>query len=101
MKVTIVLFVIGAFGTKTKGLLKGLKDLEAGGRVEIIKMTALLRTARIPRSVLETRGDCCHSNSSEKPSENTNVKNSKGVSNWKIWNMNVEVITIVVGALGK
>ena len=31
MKVTIVPIVIGAFGTITKGLLKGLADLEAGG----------------------------------------------------------------------
>ena len=48
--------VIGAFGT-TKGLLKGLEDLEVGGRVETIQMTALLRTARILRRVLEIRGD--------------------------------------------
>ena len=31
MKVTIVPIVIGAFGTVTKGLLKGLEDLEVGG----------------------------------------------------------------------
>ena len=36
MKVTIVPIVISAFGTKTKGLLKGLEDLEVGGRVETI-----------------------------------------------------------------
>ena len=54
MKVTIVPIVIGAFGTITKGLLKGLKDLEVGGRVETIQITALLRTARILRRVLET-----------------------------------------------
>ena len=54
MKVTIVSIVIGAFGTITKGLLKGLEDLEVGGRVETIQMTALLRTARILRRVLET-----------------------------------------------
>ena len=54
MKVTIVPIVIGAFGTITKGLLKGLEDLDVGGRVESIQMTALLRTARIPRRVLET-----------------------------------------------
>ena len=54
MKVTIVPIVIGAFGTITKGLLKGLEDLEVGGRVETIQMTALLRTARIQRRVLET-----------------------------------------------
>ena len=57
MKVTIVRIVIGAFGTITKGLLKGLEDFEVGGRVETIQMTALLRTARIPRRVLETKGD--------------------------------------------
>ena len=38
MKVTIVLIVIGAFGTVTKGLLKGLEDLEVGGRVETISI---------------------------------------------------------------
>ena len=32
MKVTIVPIVISAFGTITKGLLKGLEDLEVGGR---------------------------------------------------------------------
>ena len=54
MKVTIVPIVIGAFGTITKGLLKGLKDLEVGGRVETIQTTTLLRTARILGRVLET-----------------------------------------------
>ena len=54
MKVTIIPIVIGAFGTVTKGLLKGLEDLEYGGRVEPIQITALLRTARILRRVLET-----------------------------------------------
>ena len=57
MKVTIVPIVIGALGTITKGLLKGLEDLEVGGRVETIQTTALLRTARILRRVLETWGD--------------------------------------------
>ena len=31
MKVTIIPIVIGAFGTETKGLLKGLEDLEISG----------------------------------------------------------------------
>ena len=57
MKVTIVPIVIGALGTITKGLLKGLKDLEVGERVETIQTTALIRTARILRRVLETWGD--------------------------------------------
>ena len=57
MKVTIVPIVIGALGTITKELLKGLEDLEVGGRVETIQTTALLRMARILRRVLETWGD--------------------------------------------
>ena len=57
MKVTIIPIVIGAFGTITKGLLKGLEDLEIGSRVETIQTTALLKTARILRRVLETCGD--------------------------------------------
>ena len=54
MKETIVPIMIGALGTITKGLLKGLEDLEVGGWVETIQTTALLRTARILRLVLET-----------------------------------------------
>ena len=54
MDVTIVPIVIGAFGTVTKGLLKGLEDLEVGSRVGTIQTTALLKTARIPRKVLKT-----------------------------------------------
>ena len=57
MKVTIIPIVIGAFGSVTKGLLKGLEDLEIGGRVETIQTTALLKTARILRWFLETWGD--------------------------------------------
>ena len=53
IKVTIVPIVIGAFGTISKGLLKDLDDLEVSGWVETIQMTALLRTARIMRRVLE------------------------------------------------
>ena len=57
MQVTIIPIVIGAFGTVTKGLLKELRDLEVGRRVETIQTTALLRTARLLRRVLETWGD--------------------------------------------
>ena len=57
MKVTIVQIVIGAFGTITKGLLKGLEASEVGRWVETVQTTALLRTARIMRRVLETWGD--------------------------------------------
>ena len=57
MKLIIIPIVIGAFGTEIKGFLKGLEDLESGGRVETTQSTPLLRTARILRRVLETWGD--------------------------------------------
>ena len=57
VKVTVILIVIGALGTVTKGLIKGLEDLEIRGKIETIQTTALLRWARILRRVLETRGD--------------------------------------------
>ena len=50
----IIPIVIDAFGTVTKGLLKGLEDLELSGRAETIQTTTLLRSARILRRVLET-----------------------------------------------
>ena len=53
IQVTIIPIVIGAFSTVTEGLLKGLEDLEVGEQVETIQTTALLRTIRILRSVLE------------------------------------------------
>ena len=68
MKVVIVPIVIGALGTITKGLLKGLGDLEVGGRVETIQKSALLRTARILTRVLETQ---------------TPVKNHQLILMWK------------------
>ena len=40
IKVTIIPIVIRAFGTVTKGLLKGLGDFEVGGRVETIQTRA-------------------------------------------------------------
>ena len=46
MQVTIIPIVIGAFGTVTKGLLKGLEDLEVGGQVETIQTTALSRNTK-------------------------------------------------------
>ena len=66
MKVTIVPIVIGALDTITKGLLKGLHRWER------------------PQSWDEFwRPDetCCHSDSREKPSANTDEKNSKEVNN--------------------
>ena len=54
MKVTIIPIAIAAFSTVTKGLLKGLGDLEVGGRGETIQTAASWITARILRRVLET-----------------------------------------------
>ena len=57
MKVTIIPIVIGAFGTLTKGLLKGLEDLEVRGRVKTNQTTAFLRTVIVLRGALETWRD--------------------------------------------
>ena len=66
MKVTIIPIAIGAFGTVNNGLLKGLEDVEVGGRVETIQATALLKTATILRKVLETWGDLLSLNLQQK-----------------------------------
>ena len=39
--VKFVPIVIGDLGTVTKGLLKGLEDLEVGGRMDTIQTAAL------------------------------------------------------------
>ena len=57
MKGTIIPIVIGDVGTVTKGLLKGLEELDVGWRVETIQSTAFLWTARILRRILETWRD--------------------------------------------
>ena len=40
--VTAIIIIMIMIIIMTKGLLKGLKDLEVGGRVETIQMTTLL-----------------------------------------------------------
>ena len=47
MNVTVIPIVIGALGTVTKGLVKGLEDLKIMGWVETIQTTALLRLRRV------------------------------------------------------
>ena len=69
MKVTKIPFVIGAFGTVTKGLLKGLEDLEVGGRVETIQTTALLKQPEYREESWRLEGTCCHLISSETSNE--------------------------------
>ena len=46
MQVTIIPIVIGAFGTVTKWLLKGLEDLEVGGRVETIQNDSIIENGQ-------------------------------------------------------
>ena len=53
IKMMIIPITIGAFGTVTQGLLKGLEDINFGGRVKIIQTTTLSRTPRTLRIVLE------------------------------------------------
>ena len=57
MKVTIRPIVIGVLGTVTKGLMKELEEFKIRGQVETIQTTALLRSARILKRVVETWGD--------------------------------------------
>ena len=83
MKVTVIPIVIGAFVIATKRLFKGLQNLEVGGRVETIQTTTLLRTTRILRRVWRLAEPCSQSNSSERPSAKTGVKNSQVVNNNK------------------
>ena len=54
MNVTVIPIVIGALGRVTKELIKGLEDLEIKERVETIQTSALSRSAKILRRVLET-----------------------------------------------
>ena len=54
MKVALIPILVGAFETIPKALVKGLEDLEIRAQVEIIQTTALLRTNRIPRRIMET-----------------------------------------------
>ena len=50
----MTLIVIVALGTILKGIVRGLEELEIGGQAETIQTTALLRSPRILRRILET-----------------------------------------------
>ena len=73
MKVMVMLVVFGALGTITKILVQGLKDLEIRGQAETIHCWG-------PPEYWEDSWRfevTCHSDSNEKPSANTCVKNSQ------------------------
>ena len=57
MEVTVISIIISALGTVVKRLVQGLSDLEIRGQVKTIPTTALMRSVRILRRVLETCGD--------------------------------------------
>ena len=51
---TVILIVIDALGAVTKGLVQRQKGFEIRGRVETNQTTALLRSARTLKGVMET-----------------------------------------------
>ena len=50
----MISIVIGVLGTAPEGLKRRLEGLEIRKRIETIQITALLKSAKIPRRVLET-----------------------------------------------
>ena len=73
MKVTMVLIVIGAFGTVTKGLLKSLEDLKLAFEW---RQQHYWRRPEYWEESWRLKETCCQSISSERPSANADVKNS-------------------------
>ena len=57
MLVTFIPIVFSSLGTVPKGLIKGLEDLDLTGRVETIQTTALLRSTKILRRVMQIWGN--------------------------------------------
>ena len=76
MQVTSIPIVISAYGTVTKGLLKGLENLEVGERVETIKLLYYWERPEYWEESWRLEETCYHSNSSERPSANADMKNS-------------------------
>ena len=72
---------IGCFGTVTKWLLKGLKDLEFRGRVGTIKILHYWERQEYWQESWRLEEACCHLKFSERLSANADVKNSEWVNN--------------------
>ena len=87
MKVTVISIVIGAVDTVTKELVQGLKDLEIRIQMDTIQTTALLKTARILRRVLETRWDLLSL---------TPAKNHQLALEWKTIKREIIIIIIII-----
>ena len=93
-QLTMISIVISALGTVTKALIQGLEDLEIRGKVETIQTTAFFFLDRPEywEASWKLEETCCHSNSSQKPSASTGMKNSQKIScnnNNMIWSGNV------------
>ena len=90
----VIPIVLGALGTIPKGLVKGRKSLEIERKIGDHPDNCIIKIAKITKqSPDETYGPdktYGHSNSSERPSANPDVKNCKGV------NKNVVVIDICI-----
>ena len=80
IKVTFIQIVIGALGTVTKGLVKGLEDLEIRGRMETTRTIVFLNRLEYWVESWKLEKTCSHSNSSKRPSANADVKNFQGVT---------------------
>ena len=78
MRVTVIPILIG---TISYGLEKRLDDLEIGGRVETIQITALLGRLDCWEKFWRLEVTFCPSDSSERPSAGAGVKNSNDNNN--------------------
>ena len=89
MKLTIIPIVIGALGTVTKGLVQELEGLEIRGDWRPSKLLHYWERPEYWEEFCRLQETCCHSNSSERLSAKTGVKNSIGVkknnNNNKFW----------------
>ena len=81
MKVTGIPFVIGVLGKVSEGLVQGMEDLEIRGRGRPSKVQHCWVWPEFWEESWRLEETCSYLDSSEKPSANTDVKNSKGVNN--------------------
>ena len=81
MIVTIVPILFGAFGTITKRLLKAWWTWKLADGWRLCKWQHYWERPEYLEVSWRLEEICCHSNSNEKPSANTDVKSSKGVNN--------------------
>ena len=76
MKVMVIPIVISAGGTVTKGLVKGLEDLDIRGQSKLqnygYRPEYWEESWRLEKT-------CCYSDACERPSTNADVKNSQDV----------------------